>query len=322
MLGLEVLVEQKGIVRSAYPRILIRKVPEGDNVNLVLIATKGAEERVVLVFVQSAHIRLDLHTLATELQLTAHLLIGADVEFGDVDVVDYRGIEFDGCCDVLHRRAIHVVVSLHTDAVDGHTCLLHLLHHVVDALALAGVAFIVVVVEEQGVGVGFTGKLESLGNEFVTAQFIKLRLTIRIGSLAPTTWTTVVRHRLVHHVPAIYHVLVAVDYGVDVFANQLIEHFLLHGVAFLVLQHPVGELVVPHQAVSTHLYAVTTAEVGNRIGLSPIPYAGCWMYRYGLHSVLAGHAVEFAHHDGFLFGGEVADVECHTHLEVVLIGIL
>ena len=108
----------------------------------------------------------------------------------------------------------------------------------------------------------------------------------------------------------------------DVFADQLIEHFLLHRVAFLVLQHPVGELVVPHQAVAPHLDAVATAEVGNRVGLSPIPYARCRMYRRGLHGVLASHAVEFAHHDGFLFGGEVADVECHTHLEVVLVGVL
>ena len=165
-----------------------------------------------------------------------------------MDVLHQFLIFRDGSVDVLLRGTIDIVMTLHTDTVDGYTSILHLLHHIIYTVALARVALVVVVVEQQGVGSGLTGKLESLGNKLVTTELVVTAVTIRTGSLttaseaAKATKTTTIGDGFVHDIPAINDVLVTIDNGVDVIAQTLIEYLLLDGLTFLVGKHPVGKL--------------------------------------------------------------------------------
>ena len=135
-------------------------------------------------------------------------------------------------------------MTLHTDTVDGYTSVLHLLHHIINTLTLAFVYATVVVVEQQRIGIGLTGKLECLCNELVAAELEMTALTIRTRLLTRTSEaeTTIVGHSLIHHIPSIDHILITVYHRMDVLAQTLIEHLFLDGLAFLVGKHPVGKL--------------------------------------------------------------------------------
>ena len=88
----------------------------------------------------------------------------------------------DSLLKLLLAGEVDVVVALHTDTVDGNTSILHLLHHIVNALTLALVYAAVVIVEQQRIGISLTGKLESLCNELVAAELEMTALTIGLGS--------------------------------------------------------------------------------------------------------------------------------------------
>ncbi len=267
---------------------------------------EDAEDAVVLVVLQGLQIGCQRLGLATrELQLATHLGVGADIKFGDVDVLHQLRILGDGSINVLFRRSVDVVVALHTDAMDGYASLLHLLHHIVDAVALAGVALVIVVVEQQRIGVGLVGILESLGNELIAAELPVLALAVGIARLPLAVAklpTGIVADGLVHHVPAVDHILVAVDHGVDVLTQTLVEHFLLNRTSFLVLEHPVGELRVPAEAVSAQLDATLAGKVGNRVCPTPVPDTFGRMDGDGLHVVLGCQAVELLSDERHLLG--------------------
>ena len=78
--------------------------------------------------------------------MTSHLFVGANIELGDVNVLDKCGIFLDGSRDIVHRRSVDVVVTLHSDTVDRYAGVLHFLHHIIDALALSLVGCIVVII--------------------------------------------------------------------------------------------------------------------------------------------------------------------------------
>ena len=109
----------------------------------------------------------------------------------------------------------------------------------------------------------------------------------------------------------------------NVVTQTLVEHFLLHWLAFLVGEHPVGKLAVPAQAVAAHLDTVLAAEVGNLVGLLEVPDTLLRVNLTGFPVVLGGNAVELLL-DECLLGlvADVALVECHTDGEVILVGIL
>ena len=132
-----------------------------------------------------------------------------------------------------------------------------------------------------------------------------------------------VRHGLVDNVPSVDNILVAVDYSVDVVAEACIEDFLLHWLALLVLEHPVAELSMPHEAVSAELDAVLTAEVCYLVGALEVPLTLFWMNLAGLHVVLGCDAVKLFLYQVYLsLIGNVALVDCHSKVEVVLVGFL
>ena len=253
--------------------------------------------------------------LFAEVQLPAHLLAGTDVEFRDVDVLHERGIEREGVFKLLYARTEDVVVPLHTDAVDGHSLASHTQHHLVDVAALAAVALVVVVVEEDGLGVSLTSELEGFGDELVTAELVELGLTV--GILAA------VAHGFVHHVPGIDDILVAVHHRLDVVFQPCIEDFLIDKVALVVIVHPFGELVVPDEAVAAHPYPVLAAEVGNAVCLFPSPHIGGGMERRWLHGILARHAVELLADEVLLSSNtHIAPTQRDAHKEILGKGFL
>ena len=317
-----VLVEGQRMVVDTQPRVLVAEVPEGHVVDDVGMLAEHLEQTGILVGLKRRHVSGHGLSLATrEHQLTAALVVHTEVEFGNVDML-YQLLEADdGLLQLILIGEVDVVVALHADTVDGYASVLHLLHHIIDTLALAVVNAAVVVVEQQGVGVGLTCKLESLGNELIATELEVTALTIWAWLLTRASETeaaaTVVGHCLVHHVPGIDHVLVAVYHGEDVLTKTLVEHFLLHGLSLLV-----GKLRVPAQAMAAHLDTVLTAEVGNLVGTLEVPDTLLRMNLTGLPVVLSRYAVELLLHESFLsLVADVALVKCNTNGEILFVGI-
>ena len=65
-------------------------------------------------------------------------------------------------------------MTLHTDTVDRHTCILHLLYHVEDTLTLALVECVIVIIEKESVRISLTSKLECLCDELVTTELVEV----------------------------------------------------------------------------------------------------------------------------------------------------
>ena len=187
-----------------------------------------------------------------------------------MDRIDDLAETIDGLLNSFLIGEVDVVVTLHADTVDGHTSVLHLLYHLIDTLALALVHAAVVVVDQHTCGISLAGKFECLGDELVATELEVLALTIGAGSRStwaePTEHHVVVGHSFVDHIPSIDHILIAVYHRVDMFAQTLVEHFLLDGLTLLVGEHPVGKLRVPAETVTTHLDAVLATEVGDAVG--------------------------------------------------------
>ena len=138
-----------------------------------------------------------------------------------MDMLHYLFVEFDGSIHSFLSRTIYIIMSLHADTMDRHTGIFHLLHHGSNTFALHRVALVIVVIEQQSVGVCLMGIFESLGDELVTTELIHRTLTVGILCLG------VVSHRLVHHVPAVDKVLITADHCIDVLLHAGIEYLLV-----------------------------------------------------------------------------------------------
>ena len=251
VLRLDILVEGQRVVVHAEPRVSVTEVPEGHTVNDILVLAEDLEDAVVLVILQCLEIGSHGFGLTTrEHQLSTALGIRTQVELCNVDVLHQFAELCDGQVELILIGEVDVVVTLHTDTVDGHTSVLHLLHHVIDTLTLARIDAAIVVVEQQRVGVGLTCKLESLSDELITAELEMTALAIGAG-LTSRPGATVVGHGFVHHVPSIDHILITVYHREDMLAQTLVENFLGNGLAFFVGKHPVSKLRVPAEAVTT-----------------------------------------------------------------------
>ena len=79
-----------------------------------------------------------------------------------------------------------------------------------------------------------------------------------------------VRHSLVHDIPAVNYVLVAGYNSIDVALHIGIELILGEEFALFILIDPLAYLAVPYQAVSTELDAIAAAEISNLVGIFPV----------------------------------------------------
>ena len=246
-LSLEVLVERQWVIVYTQPRVLIAQVPECNVLNHILVLTENLEQTGILVLLQCLHITRLWFSLATrEHQLTTALGIGTQIQLCNMDSVYNLAETVDSLLQLLLIREVDVIVTLHADTIDGHTSLLHLLHHIIYTLTFALVNTAVVVVHQHTCWVGLACKLKSLSNKLIATKLKMTALTIRAGrnhlTINKLEWTTVVGHSLVYYVPGINHILIAVNHGVDMLAQTLVEYFFLYGLTLLVGKHPVGKL--------------------------------------------------------------------------------
>ena len=174
----------------------------------------------------------DINIALTETKLSTHFRIHPDIQFCYMDMLYDFLVERNSVIHFFLRWPVNIVVSLHTDTVDGHTSSLHRLHHIEDALALDRIRLIVVVVEQQCLRVGLMCKLESLGNKLVTTEFIHWALTVGVDCIL------VVCHRLVHYIPTVHHIFITVHHRLNMILHTGIEH-LFCGIA---LEHPLTNL--------------------------------------------------------------------------------
>ena len=225
--------------------------------------------------------------------------------------------------NILFRWSIDVVVPLHTNTSDRYTGILHLLHHIVYSLALLGVCSVVVVIEQQSVGVCLMSIFKSFGNKFIATKFEQTTLAIGRRLLSRTeAHHVVVVHGFVDHIPCIYNVLISVDYCMDMFAQALVEHLFFHFLTFFIGKHPVGELAVPNQTMSAQFDTILSAEVGNTVCSPPVPYTFFWVYRYRFHIILGSHTVKFSLDQCDLFRlCNIVLIDSHTNSEIVFVGI-
>ena len=108
----------------------------------------------------------------------------------------------------------------------------------------------------------------------------------------------------------------------DMVSESLVENLFLDHFAFFVVEHPVGELCMPAEVMSSKFDAVFAAEVGNTVGGSPIPHPLFRMQLSHLHVIFGGDAVELLFHQFHLFGnGDIKFIDRHTDGKIILVGI-
>ena len=90
------------MVVDTHPGVTVAQIPECHTVHHVLMLAQHTEQAVVLVVLQGLHVGSHWLRLATrEAQLSTHLRVHADVQFGDVDMLHQLRILGDGSVDVL-----------------------------------------------------------------------------------------------------------------------------------------------------------------------------------------------------------------------------
>ena len=236
-----------------------------------------------------------------------------------MDVLYDSLVQIDGVVNLLLGRREDVVVSLHSKSVNRNACGLHPLEEFEDTLCLSGLCIVVVVVEQEGVGVCLVGILECLVDEFLTGNLEHRRLTH--GRLAGTYRT--VCNRLVNYVPGVNYVLVTVYYSLDVALHPLVEFLLGKEVSFLVLIDPRSNLGMPHKAMAAELDTVLTAEVCDLVGILPGVLTSPGLGHDRLHVVLSGDAVELLLKQRYLLrSGDIPLIDCNANHEIVLVGVL
>ena len=135
------------------------------------MSAEDSEKVSILCLVEGLDVTWNLACLsAAELESATHFLIDTDVELSEMDMINEFGVLYDSCLDVLVARSVYVIVALHAYTVDRNTCILHLLHHVVDTVALCRICRIVVVVEKESVWVSLMCELKCLCDELVAAE--------------------------------------------------------------------------------------------------------------------------------------------------------
>ena len=202
--------------------------------------------------------------------------------------------------------------------MDGSALLTQFPEHVHDTVTLSRVHGTVIIIEEQGLGVCLMGIFKGTYYKLITAQTVMRGDAIRTGDGVGS-----IGYGLVHHIPGIYHILVPVDHGMNMCTQPFIEDLLGDRVPHTVHKHPVGKLVVPAQAMSTHLQPIATAEIGYAVCCLPGEDTLSRLHRCGLHGILCRGGTEVGNNQVTLtFHSHIAEVESHPHIETVPISML
>ena len=94
---------------------------------------------------------------------------------------------------------------------------------------------------------------------------------------------------------------------------------LLCGVIFV---HPFTNLRMPHQAVTTQLNTILTAEVSNTVSSFPCKFTFIRFGQLRLHVVLSSNTIKFTLNERLLFSiCNVTLIESNTNPEIIFVGI-
>ncbi|MPM57752.1 hypothetical protein SDC9_104575 [bioreactor metagenome] len=110
--------------------------------------TKNTEQTRILIFLKCFHYRTDITSFPAKVKLTSHLLVGTNVQLGNMDMLHYRRILCQCGIHIFHTRTIDIIMSLHTNTIDGHALFFHGFNHVVNTVSLSWVRRIIIVVKE------------------------------------------------------------------------------------------------------------------------------------------------------------------------------
>ena len=287
---------------------------------------KHFKQASILIFLKRFHYLTDIAAVTAEVELSSHFLIGTNIQLGNMNMFHYRRVFCQGSIYIFHARTVDIVMSLHADTINGHTFFLHGFHHIIDTVTLSRIGSIIVIVEKEYIRVGLTGINKGFLNELVTSNLIKGGITIwtwLLSHASPATLPATIGDSFVHHVPRIYHVFITFHDGCDVVLHILEQFLFRHKIAFFILIHPLSYLGMPHQAMPAKFDTVTTAKVGDLVGILPVELSVGRLGGLRLHVVFRRNTVKVFFDDGNLFGiCDITHINSHANREVIFISIL
>lgn len=184
-------------------------------------------------------------------------------------------------------------VPLAAYAVDGDAARAQLPGHGVDVPGLVGGAAVaerldvVVVVEQQGAGVGGAGPAEGVGDVAGAEVLGPEAFQVDRRRAVPR-----VAGRLVDDVPLPDLALEVLDDGSDVVAQDVAQLRVADRPVVDALGEPGGQLVLPDQHMTADLLLVPAGEVDQLVGRTPLVHAPGGFERLPLHDVLGGDGGE------------------------------
>ena len=192
---------------------------------------KYFKQASILIFLKRFYYLTDVAAVTTEIELSSHLLIGTNIQLSNMDMFHYRRIFRQGSIYIFHARTIDIVMSLHANAINGHTFFLHGFHHIIDAIAFFRISSIIVIVEKEYIRVGLTGINKGFLNKLVTGNLIKRGIAIRtwvFSHASSATLPATIGDCFIHNVPRIYHVFVAFHDSCNVMFHILKKFLFRH----------------------------------------------------------------------------------------------
>lgn len=178
--GLEVAVEEEGVVLAfpgevVEPALSVVEVPEGDALDGVGVSGVELEELGVLLglgFEDFGWAGVFVGVEVFEFVAVGAVVLIPFAAFDDVDIDlgddDFEAVAFDfgnGVVEGFEGDVIELVVSLETDGIEGGILSLKVLDQFDEIGLFGGVFAAVVVVDEEGVGIGGACDAEGLGDE-------------------------------------------------------------------------------------------------------------------------------------------------------------
>src|SRR5690554_2184147 len=180
------------------PGHIIGGTPESNIGNNVFVLPEQAEDFLVALCLSLQHFLGGLGQIGAAIMKFEH----GQIHLGYMEYHTQLSVFLNSFPDYINGRPIDVPVGLEANTVNGNVLLLQALYQLVDLIALGGLAFVVVVVEQEGIGICLMGNDKGLFNKVLTDDLEPRR------SLPQNLWARIL-HRFIHHVPAVNGVFVA-----------------------------------------------------------------------------------------------------------------
>lgn len=307
--GPAVAVEEQGVIDTSpgevvEPALAVVEVPEGDAFDDVGMPSEESEQPGILLGLAIEKIWRE--PLAVGVQARQFLAVAAavcppagagdhiDVEFGE-DGFEAEGAEgVEGAFELFEGDLVDFVMALEADGVDGDVLFAETPEEAKAFFALGRQFVVVVVVDEEGLGIGLVGPTEAPSDEFVVAE---------AGPPGGSEPVVAVVEGLVDHIPLGDAAAVTSDDGVDVVAQALKEELPIgRGVPGRVEPGRGAIVLGPDEAVADDLESVAFGESHEcvRGGEAPLVFPRLDGGRF--EGVFGSHDPKVAQEQGVVLG--------------------